>query len=77
MLQTGFASKSPDVTPKLPITGLAALFLTYFLASSIVYGLNVAAPMIAARQNKALQMDVYTRVRNSHGSHILYGDLQF
>jgi MFS family permease len=51
MAQAGIEAESSSVKPKLPIMGLAALFLTYFLASFIIYGLNVAAPMIAADLN--------------------------
>jgi MFS family permease len=41
----------PSTTSKLAMPGLTAVFLTYFLASLMVYGLNIAAPMIAADLN--------------------------
>ncbi len=42
----------PHLTTKNQATlGLAAVFLTYFLSSLMIYGLNIAAPMIAADLN--------------------------
>jgi MFS family permease len=43
--------ETQPMSQKLAGVGLSAVFLTYFLASLMIYGQNIAAPMIAANLN--------------------------
>jgi MFS family permease len=51
MSQTWINAEAQATKPKLATLGLTAVFLTYFLASLMIYGLNIAGPMIAADLN--------------------------
>ena len=51
MPQSAVVVEAPSSAKKSVTPALAAIFLTYFLNSLIIYGLNIAAPMIAADLN--------------------------